>query len=200
MTKLEFKSLLGEKLSGVPKSELEDRLAFYLEAIDDRIEDGLSEEEAVADVGSVDDIASEILSEIPLVTLVKDKIKPKKKLRAWEIVLISVGFPVWLPLLIAAVAVILALYASAWAVIVSLWAVFGSLVGCAIGGIVGSLALFVAEQSLTALALFGAGIFLCGLSIFAFIGCKEATKGILILTKKVALGVKRSFVKKGEMQ
>ena len=200
MTKLEFISSLYERLSGVPKKELEDRISFYVEAIEDRIEDGLSEEEAVADVGSVDDIASAILSEIPLASLVKDKIKPKKKLRAWETTLIAVGSPIWFPLLIAAIAVIFALYASVWAVIISLWAVFGSIVGCAFGGIAGAVALFVLGHHTAALAIFGAGTFLCGLSIFSFIGCMEATKSILMLTKNVALKIKKSFIKKEEMQ
>lgn len=198
MTKLEFILSLSEKLSGAPEKEAEERIAFYVEAIEDRIEDGLSEEDAVADVGSVDDIATEILSEIPLVKIVTDKIKPKKKLRTWEIVLLAVGSPVWLPLLIAAIAVGLAIYASVWAIIVSLWAVFGAIVGCAIGGVVGSLALFAAGQAPSALAPFGAGIFLGGLSIFAFFGCREATKGILMLTKKTALGIKKCFINREE--
>ena len=198
MTKLEFISSLYERLSGVPKKELEDRVSFYVEAIEDRIEDGLSEEDAVADVGSVDSIAAEILNEIPLSRLVKDKIKPKRKPHAWEIALIAAGFPVWLPILISAVAVAFALYGSVWAVIISLWAVFGAIVGCAVGGVVGSLMLFAAGQAPSALAPFGAGIFLGGLSIFAFFGCREATKGILMLTKKTALGIKKCFINREE--
>ena len=78
MTKLEFISSLYERLSGIPKKELEDRISFYVEAIEDRIEDRLSEADAVAEVGSADEIAEAILSEIPITRLVKDKIKPKK--------------------------------------------------------------------------------------------------------------------------
>ena len=200
MTKLEFILSLSKKLSGAPEKEAEERIAFYVEAIEDRIEDGLSEEDAVADVGSVDDIATEILSEIPLVKIVTDKIKPKKKLRTWEIVLLAVGSPVWLPLLIAAIAVGLAIYASVWAIIVSLWAVFGSVIGCAVGGVTGALAIFITGEITPALALFGAGIFLGGLSIFVFFGCKEATRGILKLTKWVALEIKKCFIKKEELQ
>lgn len=200
MTRLEFISSLRERLSGIPAAELEDRIVFYTEAIDDRIEDGLTEEQAVADIGSVEDIAEAILSEIPLTRLVKDKIKPRKRLEAWEIVLIAVGFPVWLPLLIAAFAVGVSVYASVWAVIISLWAVFASVVGCGGGVTVGSLIQFVVGHEFSALALFGAGIFLCGLSIFAFFGCREATKGILKLTKCVALGIKKCFIKKEGIQ
>ena len=39
--------------------------------------------------------------------------------------------------------------------------------------------------------------FVCaGLSIFMFYGYKAATNGILILTKKVATGIKNCFIKK----
>ena len=59
MTKNEFISRLRTRLSGLPKDEIEERLAFYSETIDDRIEDGLTQEEAVADLGDVDDIAAQ---------------------------------------------------------------------------------------------------------------------------------------------
>ena len=45
MTKNEFISRLRARLSGLPKDEIRERLAFYGEMIDDRIEEGLSEEE-----------------------------------------------------------------------------------------------------------------------------------------------------------
>ena len=54
MTKNEFISSLGARLSGLPKDEACERLAFYSETIDDRIEEGMSEAAAVRDVGSVD--------------------------------------------------------------------------------------------------------------------------------------------------
>ena len=198
MTKLEFISSLRNKLSGIPAEELDERISFYAEAIDDRIEDGLSEEDAVADVGSVDSIAAEILNEIPLSRLVKDKIKPKRKPHAWEIALIAAGFPVWLPLLISAVAVIVSIYVSVWAIIISLWSIFVSIAACAIGSLGLTVSLFLKGSPLSAIAFIGAAIFLSGISILSFIGCREATKGILIFTKKAAIGIKKCFIKKEE--
>ena len=61
MTKTEFVLELTSKLSLLPWEEVEDRISFYVEMIDDRMEDGLSEEEAVAAVGSVDEIAAQII-------------------------------------------------------------------------------------------------------------------------------------------
>ena len=76
----------AEKLSFLPWEEAEERIDFYSEMISDQMEEGLSEEEAVAKIGSVEDIVSQILSDIPLSKLVKEKIKPKRKMGAWEII------------------------------------------------------------------------------------------------------------------
>ena len=42
MTKKEFLSALREKMAGLPKDDVDDRIAFYSEMIDDRMEEGLS--------------------------------------------------------------------------------------------------------------------------------------------------------------
>ncbi len=194
MTKFEFLSALRDKLSGLPKGDVEERLNFYSEMIEDRMEDGLSEEEAVSAVGLVDEIANQIISEIPFVKIAKEKIKPKRRLKVWEIVFLVLGSPIWLSLLIAVFSVVLSLYISLWAVIISLWAVFASLVGCAFGGIAGGVVLAFYSNGFTGIAMIGAGIVSAGLSIFMFFGCKAVTKGILLLTKKVVLGLKKGVV------
>ena len=195
MNKQAFLLALKSKLASLPPEDLEERLAFYNEMIDDRVEEGLSEEEAVAQIGSVDEIVTQILADTPLSTLVKERIKPKKRLRAWEIVLLAGGSPLWLSLLIAAFAVVFALYAVLWSLIVSLWAVFASFVGCALGGIAGG-AVITLRNPLPGIALIGAGILCAGISVFLFLGCKAATKGMAKLTKIIALGIKYCFVKK----
>ena len=48
MNKQEFLDALRRALSGVPLEEIEERVGFYGEMIDDRIEEGLSEVAAVA--------------------------------------------------------------------------------------------------------------------------------------------------------
>ena len=190
-----FFSSLRSRLASLPPEDLEERLDFYNEMIDDRMEEGLSEEEAVAQVGDVDEIVTQILADTPLSTLVKERIKPKKRLRPWEIVLLAVGSPLWLSLLIAAFGVVFALYAVLWSLIVSLWAVFASFVGCALGCVTGG-AVITLRNPLPGIALIGAGILCAGLSVFLFLGCKAATKGMAKLTKKIALGIKYCFVKK----
>lgn len=198
MNKIEFIENLRSGLSGLPQDEIDERLSFYGEMIDDRIEDGLSEEDAVSQIGPVEEIVSQTVADIPLAKLVKEKVKPKHKLRVWEIVLLAVGSPIWLSLLIAAIAAVISLYVSLWSVIISLWAVFGSIVGSSAGSIAAGVIFICTGHGIPGVATIGAALVLAGLSIFMFFGCKAATTGIIILTKKIALGIKGCFIKKEE--
>ena len=196
MTKLEFILALKDKLSHLPQSEVAERLNFYCEMIEDRVEEGLSEQEAVAAVGSVDEIAEQIASEIPMSIPNEGQPKRKKRPPLWIILLVALGCPVWLSLLIAAAAVALALYAVAWSVIASLWAAFASLVSAAVGALGGGLVLVFGTNAAIGAAMIGAGIVLAGLSVLFFVLCKAATDGIVLLTKKTLLCIKKLFTKK----
>ena len=157
MNKQEFLSQLRKGISGLPQEDIEEQVAFYSEMIDDRMEEGLSEAEAVEAIGPVDGIVSQIIADTPITKLVKEKIRPKKKHSAWVIILLVIGSPVWLSLLIAASAVILSLYAVLWAVIISFWAVFASLAVSTLGGIAGGILLLFRGNIMTGLVLIGAG-------------------------------------------
>lgn len=198
MTKQEFMAELRQKLSGLPEADVEERLSFYSEMIDDRMEDGLSEADAVSGIGSVDELAEQIIGDIPLTKLAKEKIKPKRRLRAWEIVLLALGSPLWLSLGIAALAVLLSVYVVLWSGIISLWAVFASVGAYAVGGTVAGVAISFSGNGLVGVGMLGAGMVCAGVSIFLFFGCQAATQGILWLTKKIAFGIKKCFVKKEE--
>ena len=196
MSRQEFLEQLRKGLSGLPQDDVEERLTFYSEMIEDRMEEGLTEEEAVGEIGPVDEIVTQIVGEIPLTKLVKEKMKPKRRLGAWEIVLLVLGSPLWFSLLVAAVAVIFSVYVALWSVIVSLWAVEASLWGTVLGCIAAGVIFAVTGNGLTGVAMIGACIVCAGLSVFLFFGCKQATKGAVWLTKKMALGIKNCFIKK----
>lgn len=196
MSKQEFLAELRKALSGLPQGDVEGRLTFYGEMIDDRMEEGITEEEAVSAIGPVDEVAAQIIGEIPLTKLVKERVRPKRALRGWEIVLLALGSPLWLSLLVALFSVILAVYLVVWAVIVCLWAMEFALAGCALSGAVSAVIHVVQGNGFIGLAAFGAGMCCAGLAIFLFFGCKEATKGTLLLTKKLALGTKSLFIRK----
>lgn len=196
MSKQEFLAELKARLSGLSQDDIGERLAFYKEMIDDRMEEGLSEEDAVSGIGPVDEIVSQIVAEVPLTKIVKEKVKPKRALKTWEIVLLALGSPIWISLFIAAFAVILAAYVVVWSFIVSLWAIEVSFAACSLMGIISSVVFWIRGNVLTGIAMLGVGIFCSGLSILLLFGCKQATRYILSLTKKMALGIKSMFIGK----
>ncbi len=183
MTKREFLATLRVCLSGLPKEEIEQQLNYYSEMIDDRIEEGLSEEEAVSQIGDLE----EIIDQLP-----KPE-KKKRRLNTREIVLLAVGSPLWVPLLIAAIAVAFSVYVSWWAVLISLWAAFGSLAAVGLAGLLYGFG--YAFNSISGLALIGAALVCAGLSVLLFFGCKLLTDGTVQLTKN---GIKKCFSKKEE--
>lgn len=194
ISKQEFFERLQNGLNGLPKEDIDERLMFYSEMIDDRAEEGLSEEQAVSAVGDVEEIVRQVIADTPLAKIAKERIKPKRRLKAWEITLLAIGSPIWLSLGIAAAAVVLAIYASVWSVVVSLLAVFVSLAASAAGSIP-SCVIFIAGGSAAAgAAMLAAGIVCAGLSILMFYGCMGTTKGILLFTKKIAICIKNCFI------
>lgn len=198
INKQEFLAKLKKGLSGLPQSDIDERLAFYEEMIDDRIEDGLSEEDAVNEIGDIDEIISQIISETPLTKIVKEKIKPKRTLRAWEIILLILGSPLWISLLAATFIVVLSIYLVLWSLILCLWSIEVSLWAYTLCGIVSGIVIIFNDNVFSGLALIGIALVCAGLSIFLFFGCKAATKGTLLLTKKITRGIKNIFMKKEE--
>ncbi len=188
MRKEEFLKRLKNKLWKLSKAEREERLSFYSEMIDDQIEEGLSEKDAVRSVGSANAIAQEILEEA------KEKKAEaraeKKPLSGTTVLLIILGFPLWFPLLAAAFAVAISLYAVLFSVAVSLWGVFISLVATGVCGVIISVAYFASGGASMGFVLLGAGLLLLGLSVFLFFSCKETTKWTLCLAKKAFISAK----------
>lgn len=192
MTKLEFILALNEKLSAYPKAEVQQRLSFYSEMIEDRMEDGLSEEEAVAAVGDVERIAAEIAAELTPEEAPKPPKPAPREWKTWVIVLLIVGSPVWFSLAVGAGAAVLSLYASVWAVIISLWAVFGALVACGVCGIACGIGFAFGGYIFPSLAVVAAALVCAGLSILAFFGCKAITDLTVTLTKRLFMRKKEA--------
>ena len=194
MTKEKFIELLRKGLSPLPKEERDERLTFYSEMIDDRMEEGVGEEEAVALVGSVEEIARQILAE----SNIEPKAKSRRRFRAWEIVLLVLGSPLWIALLGAVFAVVLAVLAALWSAIVSFWAAFASIAASAFGVLVGGVVFAATGNGIISVAMLGTAMVCAGLAVFAFFGCVAATKGAVFLSKWTFVGIVRFFKRKGE--
>lgn len=194
MNKYEFLAQLRRQLQALPEKEARASLDYYGEMIDDRMEDGLSEEAAVAAIGDVEEIAKNILEGTSAGEPAERKEKKPFTMGWWSILLVALGAPVWLALLIAAAATIFSVVVSLWSVVISLYAVAVSLgascVGCLVAGFVTIKtpgAVFVAV---------GAALVCAGLTIVFFILSNLAAKGMVALTKLTWKGVEHCFIRK----
>lgn len=187
MNRKEFLRSLSRSLRGLSRAERAQSLDYYGEMIQDRVEEGLSEEEAVARLGSADEIARQILeSNGP-------KEKGSGRAPVWMIALIVLGSPVWLALLFAVLAVMLAAYIVAWSLIAALYAV---LLGMAVCGPFGALC-FVVEIArgnfARAALLLGAGCVLLGLALMALPWLNRATVAVARASAWCAQRILRIF-------
>ena len=184
MKKYKFLSMLESELCGLPEEDVKRTLDYYAEMIDDRIEDGSDEETAVGEIGSVTDISRRIWSESSSGAVKKSGVERKRKMKAWEIILLIIGSPVWLSLLLAVAAVIIALYAVLWAVAVTFYAIDFALGGVGLGGIVLGVISIVNGGIGLGFCWLGIALFCAGACIFAFFGCHLFARLSLLVTKK----------------
>ncbi len=202
MTKEKFILKLSLRLKDLASDDIERACEFYSEMISDRMEDGMSEEEAVEALGSLDYIEAEIrealrgdkdFSDNRVVnnsanneTINEAKgSSSKRELKPFEIVLLILGFPLWFPLLISLAMVVLALYIAIWAVVGSSYIANLAL---GIGGLSALSAgfgfLFTANFSPAGLSIAEA-LMLIGGAIILFIALKYITKLGIKLTKSL---------------
>lgn len=177
MTKNEFIHELNELLYVLPQSEKKRSIDYYSEMIDDRIEDGESEDEATAKIGNPKAIAADIISNIPLYDTIKTEINNMRKKNTLLIVLAVMASPIWLSLLIVLFAAALSVYISLWSIALSIIAATVGIVCGAAGGIIISVIMAVTEPIQDALFIFGCSLILAGISVFLF----YAIKYILIM-------------------
>lgn len=199
MNKETFLSELSLKLSGISKEEKEKTLFYYEEMINDRMEDGIPEEEAVSALGNIDEIVKNIKLEMPLSKLMKERIdesREKSSNKTLWITLAILGCPLWIPLLVAFAMVIFAFYIVIWSLVFSLFAViaaFGiSAVGCFIGGIA---VLFIKPAS--GLCLIGVAFILASLTLFLIKPMIFVVKEIIKFSSFILKKIKSLFIKKG---
>ena len=203
MNRESFLAELGQRLAGLPREELEERLEFYGEMLDDRLEDGLTEEEAVESLGTPEEVAAQVLADIPMSTLIREKVKPKKpgeNAWGWQTILIILGFPIWFSVLAAALAVGLSLYVSLWAVVVSFWAVAVSLFAGAVGCVGVAVLYLVRGNPAAAGFAVGAALICAGLALLWTAACVAVTRGAARLTRSIWLDIKTLLGRKGRKQ
>ncbi len=194
MLKSEFLKQLENRLVGIPKEDLNRTIDYYNEIISDKQEDGMSEEEAINSLGSIDEIVKDILNEIPIKKLVKEKLQLNRKLKTWEIVLLSVTSIIWVPIAIVMFAVILVLYVCLWSGVISLGAAAISCLASSFVAIIGSIA-FVTGNVCKGLFLIGVGMASLGVGTLLGILTFKFAKIMVIVCKKIILKIKSLFIR-----
>ena len=128
MNKTQFCALLGNKLKPyLSPKEMYKTLNFFEEMIDDRIDEGLSEEEAVSQLGDINIIVDQILDE--------HNIGKKQTKLVWRFIPRELGF-INIVLLFPAWITIFSLVASLFIVILSIiFSIVFSIIAIFIGGI-----------------------------------------------------------------
>ena len=197
MTKADFLQLLERALSQLSEEECRANLEYYSELLDDMLEEGMTEAEATAKLGSPAAIAESILQEMPLSKLVSTRMKPKSGWTPLAIILAVVGSPVWVPLLLAGVAVVAALFVSIWALAAVAVVVVLALALAVIA--IPVLAIRTAVLTLPlGLLLLGGGLVLLGLCVLGGLMVVELCKLLAQLTVLLAHKIKGLFIRKEE--
>lgn len=189
MTRLEFAGLLRGELRGLDQGEIEKSVQFYDELITDHMDEGKTEEEAVAAVGAPAEIAGEILMDQPVAALVRRRVNRRERFKGLAAVLIFLGMPVWLPLLLTIVVVVVVVVLLAYLIVLvvdlSLWSTVAAAAAVALAAILGF--------SFSAGGFVYAGLALAsaGLTALLALGVTEATKWCVAAWRGMALFIKR---------
>lgn len=193
MNKQEFLSELERALGKLPHAEVEQALAFYDEAISDRMEDGLSEAEAVADLGPIDEIAAQIAAETPPIP--RAIARANTGSRTLNIVLLAVFSPIWIPIVLALAAAALAVYVTIWAVIAALWAVDAVLVLMPFAGLAALTSTLGGGMPLPGVFVFGLSLVSSGFGLVASFAVFWASKLLFQATRTFARWIASLFVR-----
>lgn len=194
MNKKEYLDSIRSKLTGLPEKDINSAIEYYEEAIEDRIEDGLTEEQAINAVGTPEEIAEKILMDSSIPKLITAKAKPKRTLKGWEIALIIIGAPLWI-------------IVGAWLLIMFLWVILLlfslilTIICCVLGVILGSLmgiAAAIAQLftggGASSLGLLGMCIMALGIGMLLVVPVKAAVTGLWELIAKFIRWVKRKII------
>ena len=186
MNKVQFLSAVREKTADLPQNEENRLLEYYAEMIDEAVEEGLSEEEAITRLGSWEDICTQIndfrtadaITEHPISDEANEKQEqqktektPRKRisLPTWAVVLLILTSPVWgaivLSLGIVVFAVIASLVVIGGALVISLFAVVLSLAVVGVVGIPAGVVLLATSGIAPFLLTLGGGLVCVGLAI-----------------------------------
>ena len=189
MNRAKFLRSLERALRAYPRDSVQKTLDYYDEMISDRMEDGLSEEQAVNALGSIEDIVHSLpQAETP--------VPAGRRRKGWSTALIVLGFPLWLPLLIAFFALLLSGLIVLLAAIVCLFALELALAAAAVWAAAAGLYQLLKLNWAQALCLFGGALSCAGLSCLLFAPVMRSARALCRLLQRICAWVRHIFTRK----
>lgn len=194
MNKTEFLNDLKCKLNFLSEEEREKTLNYYSEIIDDRIESGLSEEEAISQMESTRTIAEKLMPENSTQKTTSEKvfdfINTLFTKHGYLIVLAIVifSFPLWSPFVVGILTFVGIIFLI----------LFGLITLGAIGSVIalGIAISFITQSLLSALSAMGVSMFCAGFTILITIGTFKLINKILNFCKEVYQNIKNRSEKR----
>ena len=199
MNKAEYLNQLSERLRHLPGVEVERLLNYYDEMIQDRVEDGASEEDAVLSIGSVEDAVNAAMYETSIPTLMKVRFKESKEKASsktlWMVLLI-LGAPIWLPLVAVFFSVCLILYCAIWLLVLSAYLIEISFALTAVVGVISSAANLARLSIPLGLSLLGVALVAAAIAMLLFRPLIGVAKALMKGTVLFVMKVKSIFIRK----
>ena len=114
---------------------------------------------------------------VPIVEQNREEARPLKKFR-FHLLVAVLGFPLWFPLLLVAVAVVLILYVCVWVVVICLWCVPVSLGAAALAALAAGAVSLLRVRVGAAMFYSGCALVCAGLAIPFFFAVKGLTRAV----------------------
>ncbi len=205
MTKDEYLSELRAGLAAFSKDEVDRAVSFYEEMVDDRVEAGVSEEEAVGSLEPPAEAAARIISEMPAVPRAAARLRSPKTPRSWFVAFIVaavIGSPVWIPLTLGVIMAVIGCFIGLFGLLVAVWAIAASMLLGAPIGLLYLVAGVKAGSVAGALMGLGCGAVVAGVGVFgihlAVAASKLLVRAIVWCARAVASPFVRSEVPRWE--
>ena len=199
MDRVEFLNRLSDQLRHLPAPEVERLRNYYDEMIQDRIEDGMSEEDAVETVGSIEEAVKSAMYETSIPTLMKVRLKESKEKSPNKVlwmVLLILGAPIWLPLVLVFLSVCLVLYCTIWILVMAAYLTELSLALAAITGFISAAVHLLRLSVPTALCTLGLGLVSAAVAMYLFHPLTRLAKTLMRGTVLFVKRIKTLFIRK----
>jgi len=206
MNKIEFLNAIRERLKGYPRDEVDNSIEYYGEMIDDRIEDGMSEDAAVASLGDINDIVKSIKKNMPLRSVIRDKVTQAKEkvgssgISVTTIIALILLFPFWFPVATIVFTLYMVFFLLTWVFDLVLFIVGAAGIVASIYFIITAITSLVSLNPLAGAGSLGLAIMCIGAGILLTIFGIYTAKGIVHMFAGILKGIKGLILKdkKGE--